>query len=1035
MKSRVIGIVVAATAAVGLTAGFFSLPAGALTSTLTATVVDNGTSTPWSGSEVVGASAQDTATLVGDGTGTPTGTVTYSFFDNSSCTGTPTITDPETVAGDGSVPHSTSTGPLGVGSYSFSALYSGDGNNDPSGPNCESFTLSAQATSSTTTTVFDQSTNAQWSSSELVGASAYDTATVTGVTGVIPTGTVTYSLFDDANCTNSPTTTDQVTVAGDGSVPNSTPTGALGAGNYSFDAVYSGDTNYLASPASACEPFSVGLLTATTTTAVVEAGGSTPWGDTEVTGASAQDTAIIHGVAGTTPTGTVTYKFFTNTSCADTAASTDIVAVNGDGSVPPSTATAALGGGQYSFDAVYSGDSNYNASQVSSCEPFTVSPTTSSTSVNVLDMSTSTAWAGTEVTGASAEAASTVSGIAGFTPTGNVTYSFFHNTTCTGGAVSTDQVSIAGDGTVPNSSPTPALEAGSYSFIAMYAATANYTSSSSACDQFSVAKDTPAVINTVLEAGGSTPWANDELTGAKAQDSATVNGAGGITPTGTVDFAFFQGSGCTSTPQDEGTFPLGMDSNPTAALNAGSYSFEATYGGDANYLPSPGACQSFTVAQNNAPGQPDISNPPPDGTVVYGGSFTPTYDIFTDGAPSTMSSTPSVCVVSGGTVVLFVGVGTCTLTAQTAGTPNYTESTGNPQSFQVGRATLPASSIAISNIPAAIEFGKFVAALTPVAGEGSASVSSSSTTVCTVGPDGLTVTFVSFGACTLTASVGQGVDYLAGTGNPQSFMVGPATRGYWLVGSDGGIFSFGGAAFHGSMGATSLQRPVVGITPTASRNGYWLVASDGGIFAFGDSAYYGSIPGLGLHPAGSGQPNSLIAPIVGMVPSATGHGYFMVASDGGVFAFGDAHFAGSCHGIGGCYGSAVSVMPDSTGLGYWLVTNLGAVYAFGDAANYGQPPSEPIPVVDAVATPDGKGYWVLYSNGTVFPFGDATAMGTPLGYVNSFNPAAAIFPTADGKGYWIASGRGDVFAYGDAPYLGSEAAAGLNGEIIAAFGF
>ena len=59
----------------------------------------------------------------------------------------------------------------------------------------------------------------------------------------------------------------------------------------------------------------------------------------------------------------------------------------------------------------------------------------------------------------------------------------------------------------------------------------------------------------------------------------------------------------------------------------------------------------------------------------------------------------------------------------------------------------------------------------------------------------------------------------------------------------------------------------------------------------------------------------------------------------------------------------------------------------------------------------------------------------PLGYVNAFNPATSIFPTADGKGYWVASGRGDVFAYGDAPYLGSEAAAGLNGEIIAAFGF
>ena len=67
----------------------------------------------------------------------------------------------------------------------------------------------------------------------------------------------------------------------------------------------------------------------------------------------------------------------------------------------------------------------------------------------------------------------------------------------------------------------------------------------------------------------------------------------------------------------------------------------------------------------------------------------------------------------------------------------------------------------------------------------------------------------------------------------------------------------------------------------------------------------------------------------------TGHGYFMVASDGGVFAFGDAKFAGSCPGIGGCAGAAVSVMPDHTGNGYWLVTSSGHVYAFGDAGYYG----------------------------------------------------------------------------------------------------
>ena len=320
-------------------------------------------------------------------------------------------------------------------------------------------------------------------------------------------------------------------------------------------------------------------------------------------------------------------------------------------------------------------------------------------------------------------------------------------------------------------------------------------------------------------------------------------------------------------------------------------------------------------------------------------------------------------------------------------------------------------------------------------GDGATSVTSISTAVCTVGADGHTITFVGFGVCTLTANVAQGTHYLSGTGSNQSFPVNPAARGYWLVGSDGGIFSFGAAAFYGSMGGTPLQRPVVGITPSASRTGYWLVASDGGIFSFGNSSYYGSIPGIGLHPAGSGLPNSLNAPIVGMVPSVSGHGYFMVASDGGVFAFGDAHFAGSCPGIGGCVGSAVSVMPDSTGKGYWLVTNLGAVYAFGDAQFYGAPPAQSVPVVDAVATPDWRGYWLLYANGEVTGFGDATTQGAPLGYVNGFNAASAIFPTADGKGYWVASGRGDVFAYGDAPYLGSEAAAGLNGEIIAAFGF
>jgi hypothetical protein len=69
---------------------------------------------------------------------------------------------------------------------------------------------------------------------------------------------------------------------------------------------------------------------------------------------------------------------------------------------------------------------------------------------------------------------------------------------------------------------------------------------------------------------------------------------------------------------------------------------------------------------------------------------------------------------------------------------------------------------------------------------------------------------------------------------------------------------------------------------TPNRGGYWLVASDGGIFAFGNANFYGS--------TGSIRLNQLI---VGMSPTWDGQGYWLVARDGGVFSFGDAPFYGS----------------------------------------------------------------------------------------------------------------------------------------------
>jgi len=68
-------------------------------------------------------------------------------------------------------------------------------------------------------------------------------------------------------------------------------------------------------------------------------------------------------------------------------------------------------------------------------------------------------------------------------------------------------------------------------------------------------------------------------------------------------------------------------------------------------------------------------------------------------------------------------------------------------------------------------------------------------------------------------------------------------NGYYIVGSDGGVFAYGDADFYGSMGDKKLNAPVVGMELTESGRGYWLLGQDGGVFAFGDAGFYGAPTG------------------------------------------------------------------------------------------------------------------------------------------------------------------------------------------------
>ena len=52
--------------------------------------------------------------------------------------------------------------------------------------------------------------------------------------------------------------------------------------------------------------------------------------------------------------------------------------------------------------------------------------------------------------------------------------------------------------------------------------------------------------------------------------------------------------------------------------------------------------------------------------------------------------------------------------------------------------------------------------------------------------------------------------------------------------------------YRGSLVGVTLARPVVGVAVTPGGDGYWLVASDGGIFSFGDAGFLGSTGAITL---------------------------------------------------------------------------------------------------------------------------------------------------------------------------------------------
>ncbi len=271
------------------------------------------------------------------------------------------------------------------------------------------------------------------------------------------------------------------------------------------------------------------------------------------------------------------------------------------------------------------------------------------------------------------------------------------------------------------------------------------------------------------------------------------------------------------------------------------------------------------------------------------------------------------------------------------------------------------------------------------------------------------------GATYPTCTIGAVQVPFTGTAPPPPPPPPAPTTGYWMVGNDGGIFNYGNASFHGSMGGQHLNAPIVAMAGTADGGGYWEVASDGGIFNFGDAVFHGSMGGQHLN-----------APIVGIAATPDGGGYWEVASDGGIFNFGDAHFYGS---MGGQHLNKpiVGIASTHDGLGYWEVASDGGIFAYGDAHFYGSTGAIHLnkPVVAMVATADGGGYWFVASDGGIFNYGDAAFFGS-AGSLTLAQPVVGMGVAPQGGGYWLFAADGGLFNYGSATYLGSVPGSGVH---------
>ena len=505
------------------------------------------------------------------------------------------------VSGNGDVTSTPAFIPQSVGTYEWTASYSGFGGNDPVATSCndageQSVVNKAQPTIFTTA-----------QTPVTIGQSISDTATIGGLVNPTGLGTITFTAYAplangsaDTSCSTLVFTKVVTGISANGNYgsTNFTPSGTSPQipGVYEWIASFSGDANNL--------PVS-GVCNGTNEQSVVNK--AQPSIVTSATssvtiGGSISDSATISGLVAPTGTGSITFTAYAplangsaDTNCTTIAATRVITGISANGTYGPTSAFVPSTAGTYEWIASFSGDAN-NLPVSGVCDA-----TGEKSQVNPTTPTIVTAAAGPIPLGGSISDTATVSGLV--SPSGGQLFFRAYapkadgtaDTACGTVAFTSNAVTVNANGQYTSTPLFQPSFAGVYEWRAFYGGDANNVPVATTCDaageQSVVNKATPTI---TTSASGPT------TIGGAISDTATLTGLVSPVITGSIIFRAYapQANGSADTTCSTLVFTsnavavnLGNNSYGPATFTpsgsppqiAGTYEWRAFYSGDANY--------------------------------------------------------------------------------------------------------------------------------------------------------------------------------------------------------------------------------------------------------------------------------------------------------------------------------------------------------------------------------------------------------------------------------------------------------------------